>query len=203
MSATVNNPVVATPVTATPVAAPVAAVKVPRQSVPFKYLVTNDDNLKRELLNVCINDGVDAAAKKWNVSPATVYSVLKAIQAYTPAKRPSYDVDQDKLDKALEMLKAGRRATFVSKELGLATSRVYKIAREAGITLSKGIETQLIPQETLDKIRHGLTNNHSAKALSNETGVSYVKVLDLAEEWGIKLERKGKGLRNLNIQLPL
>lgn len=181
---------------ATP-ATPATAAKEPRQIVPFKYLVTTNENLRKEFLDYTQANGVDASAEKFNVSPATVYSVLRVLKAYVPTKRPVYDNSPEKLAKAAEMLKAGRRATTVAKELGLATSMVYGVAKDQNITLQKGIEAAPIPAETLSKIEAELKAGHSAKSVSTTHGVAYVKILDMAAKWGIKLERKGKGARGI------
>jgi hypothetical protein len=175
------------------------ATKAPRTVVPFKYLVTHNDNLKKEFLDFCSTHGVDETAAKFSISPATVYSVLRALNAYVPTVRPVYDNTPEKLAKAAEMLKAGRRATAVAKELNLSTNTVYKVAADNNITLQKGIEAAPISPETISKVLSDLRGGKSAKAVSRDSGIAYVKVLAMAEANHISLDRKAKGIRGMVI----
>ena len=172
-------------------------VKPDGMTVPFKYLVLTNDTLAKQFLSFCEDNGVEAAAKQFNISPATVYSVLRALNAYTSAKRTVYEVTPEKTESAKKLLTEGRRATVVAKELNLSTSMVYNIAREAGISLKKGIEPTPIDAATLQKIEADLRSGKSAKQVSTDNNIAYVKVLDMAEKWGIKLDRKGKGSRGI------
>lgn len=182
---TVSNPASATP------------VKAEGMAVPFKYLVLTNDSLAKQFLSFCEDNGVESAAKQYNISPATVYSVLRALNAYTPAKRTVYEVTPEKTEVAKKLLTEGRRATSVAKEIGLSTSMVYNIAKEAGIPLKKGIEPVAIDNAVLHKIEADLRSGKSAKQVSTEHSIAYVKILDMAEKWGIKLDRKGKGGRGI------
>jgi hypothetical protein len=173
--------------------------KTVRTIVPFKYLVTHDENLKKQFLEFCASHGVDETAEKFSISPATVYSVLRALNAYVPTVRPVYDNSPEKMAKAAEMLKAGRRATAVAKELNLSTNTVYKVAADNNIILQKGIEAAPISQETLNKVLTDLRSGKSAKAVSRDTGIAYVKVLAMAEANNITLDRKVKGIRGVVI----
>jgi DNA-binding CsgD family transcriptional regulator len=173
--------------------------KAARTIVPFKYLVTHDENLKKQFLEFCSCHGVDETAEKFSISPATVYSVLRALNAYVSTVRPVYDTSPEKLAKAAELLRAGRRATSVAKELNLSTNTVYKVASDNNITLQKGIEAAPISQETLNKVIADLRGGKSAKAVSRDSGIAYVKVLAMAEANNITLDRKAKGIRGMII----
>lgn len=172
-------------------------VKPEGMTVPFKYLVLTNETLAKQFLEFCETNGVEAASKQYSISPATVYSVLRALNAYTPSKRTVYEVTPEKTEAAKKLLSEGRRATTVAKEVGLSTSMVYNIAKDAGISLKKGIEPAPIDAGTMKKIEADLRSGKSAKQVSVENSIAYVKVLDMAGEWGIKLDRKGKGGRGI------
>jgi hypothetical protein len=76
---------------------------------------------------------------------------------------------------------------------------VYKVASDNNITLQKGIEAAPISQETLNKVLADLRGGKSAKAVSRDSGIAYVKVLAMAEANNITLDRKAKGIRGMII----
>ena len=166
--------------------APVTAKK---EKIPFKWLVKTNEQFRNDFLQTAKTEGTKAAATKYGVNLATVYHALRAIGAYQPISRMLPKHSDETLKKAAELLQNGEKANSVAKQMNLSIGMVYGIAKKNSINLRKSGPSTDIAK--LTEVLTALKAGKSAKQVSTETNVGYVKVLEVARTNNIKFERRG------------